>query len=88
MLFILTREAKLEFKCKIELKPIIFFKSKLLQIANEVTKIPIKVRARVNEDRNLKGKKNEDNMNLRTPNKPNFTIRPANNNDTEVFASQ
>ena len=50
--------------------------------------IPIKDRERTNEDRNLKGKKKEDKINLNIPKMPNFTNSPANNNDIEELASQ
>jgi hypothetical protein len=50
--------------------------------------IPIKDKERTNKDKNRKGKKKGDKINLNIPKIPNFNSRPANNNDIEELPSQ
>lgn len=65
--FKLKIDTRDRFKCKIEEKAIIFFKSKYRKHENDATIIPIRVKQIINEDKNRKDKKNELKINLIIP---------------------
>lgn len=70
-IFKLKRATRERFKCEIEEKAIIFFKSKLvyLKTVRETTIRPIRVNEKeiTKEDRNLRERKNELKINLNKP---------------------
>lgn len=86
--FILKIDTREEFRCKIEEKAIIFFKSKYRKHELKATIIPTKVKETINEDNNRIDKKKELITNLIKPQILNFDSIAANNNGIEVLASQ
>ena len=65
--FILKMLIKEGFRCEIEEKAIIFFKSKYLKHERQAIIIPIRVKERTDEDKDREDKKKELEINLNIP---------------------
>lgn len=86
--FKLKIDIRERFRCNIEEKVMIFFKSKYLKHEREEMMIPIIATEILIDVPYLKVKKTELKINLNIPYILNFNNKPAKNNEIEVLDSQ
>lgn len=84
----LEMEQRVRFKCKIEGKAIIFFKSKYLKQEQGIIITPITEKDITKCTKKHSGKKNEHKINRMIPNNPNFNNNPARNNEIGELTSR
>lgn len=80
-------ETKTKFKCNIDEKAIIFFKSKYLNNEDVIINKETKDNVRINEEKKNNDKQKVENIYLINPKMLSLRINPANNNEIEELDS-